>query len=113
MKELVRYSCGHIEPMTIPVDVREREAKIKWAQSEGLCMECYRLAHFPKCSMSAVPAIVRGHSWDGYVYEDVELTDERYIYVDGTRIYINKETAKELETYAAAVRSGFWKERSI
>lgn len=93
MKETVKFSCGHIGELELPLSATERARKIHWAETSGQCLECFKRS---KWKQDGIPDLVRGKSWDGAVYGALH---RRYIYVNDERVNVSDEMAATLERY--------------
>jgi hypothetical protein len=52
----VRFSCGHTEIKDLVGKVVDRERKIEWMESQGLCSECYRAEQTQKTTQQSKSA---------------------------------------------------------
>lgn len=47
-KQIIKMSCGHEHELHLPGAHKERDRKIVWAATEGLCGECFKAASAKK-----------------------------------------------------------------
>ena len=91
-----------MDEIELPLSDVERKRKIAWAQTEGLCLDCYRQQRWPIGTSHGIqrPNIVDGRIWDGNVYG---IDGRHYVYLDYERVNVDDDTARDLRQYAQAI----------